>query len=333
MTDLHALRQICLATGPRLEGIAYGTTLRQGGCSEGACDSLNLALHVNDQTAHVLQNRALIQSLCGRQPHWLSQTHSAIVFDPSQPDTVQYNERHEPIADAAVTDSSQDVLAVLTADCLPVVLADTQRRIIAVAHGGWRGVLNGILQNTIAAMRRKQAQVDFAWIGPSISAAVFEVGVDVYQSFVQQDDAFAQFFKPIAPEVDFYACLAQQPLRHPWSQASAKALSSLSTRLWPGTAFKVLKSSPQLATNAIFKEQDVVFYDDLISDGAVSGATLEVTKYLFDLAGAASYILQGAGVTQVFRSDLCTYLHNDCFFSHRRSAQQGRMATLVWLQT
>src|SRR5699024_9071687 len=123
-------------------------------------------------------------------PIYLEQVHKTDVFDADTLDldanfASPENQKAQaqspiPVADAAVTTKTQRVIAVLTADCMPVVLIAKQPKVIGVAHAGWRGLQQGVLEQTIRMMQRKGAQqIDYAWIGPAIGPEAFEVGAEV----------------------------------------------------------------------------------------------------------------------------------------------------------
>jgi len=124
------------------------TTTRLGGVSLPPYDSLNLGLHVNDDPDHVAENRRRVESSFAlpSSPTWLNQVHSSTIlgvpFDASADATV-------PTADGAWTSESDAVLAVLTADCLPVVISDRDGSRLSIVHAGWKGLASGILQNAL----------------------------------------------------------------------------------------------------------------------------------------------------------------------------------------
>ncbi|HEY9281077.1 MAG TPA: peptidoglycan editing factor PgeF [Eoetvoesiella sp.] len=181
-------------SGLAWEGVSYFCSVRQGGVSTGACSTLNLALHTQDDPALVNENRRrLTQELPG-QPHWLNQIHGTQVFDADHSHGAAAFAT--PTADAAITSQPNQVLAIMTADCLPVVIADSRGRALGVAHAGWRGLLNGVLEATLRDLRAKlpEAQHWRAWIGPAISQRHFEVGDDVFSAFVGQDAQADIFF-------------------------------------------------------------------------------------------------------------------------------------------
>jgi hypothetical protein len=139
-------------------------------------------------------------------PHWLRQVHGvAVAVEPGF---------DEPEADAAVTATPGRVLAILTADCLPVVLASRAGDDIGAAHAGWRGLCAGVLEATVGAMRTPAQQL-MAWLGPAAGPQAYEIGEDVFAAFVQRDPAAAAAFAATRPghwKVDLYA-LARQRLQ------------------------------------------------------------------------------------------------------------------------
>ncbi len=178
-----------LAAGwPAPPNVHAGTTLRGAGVSAGAYTTLNLGEHVADDPARVAENRRRFANACAlpSEPVWLCQTHSSnVALDaPDCPD---------PGTDAIVTRKAGRVCAVLTADCLPVVFAASSGDEVAIAHAGWRGLCVGILEATVAAMRTPAADI-LVWLGPAIAQPAFEVGVEVRQQFVEQDDKAAAYF-------------------------------------------------------------------------------------------------------------------------------------------
>ena len=151
-------------------------TTRNGGFSVGEYRSLNMAMHVGDNPEHVAKNRALIQQHIPVPVSYLNQTHSTIVVQAV--DSV-----NAPIeADASVDQSGQVACAVMTADCLPVLFCDRAGTVVAAMHAGWRGLANGVLQNTVAAMGVAPVEI-MAYLAPAIGAEAFEVGQDVFNAF------------------------------------------------------------------------------------------------------------------------------------------------------
>ena len=114
---------------------------------------------------------------------------------------------HEPVADSSVTSTPGVVLAILTADCLPMLFSARDGREIAAAHAGWRGLLDGVLEATIAAMRTPASEL-IVWLGPAAGPADYEVGIDVYDAFVSRDWCAGSAFvstRPLHWRVDLYA--------------------------------------------------------------------------------------------------------------------------------
>ena len=164
-------------------------TTRVGGCSVAPWDTLNLATHVGDLPEHVAENRRRVREIAAlpSEPIWLNQVHGTMVVEalPGPPIT----------ADACYTRQRGVVCAVLTADCLPVLLCDRAGTTVAAIHAGWRGLRAGILPQTLAAL----GTADWlAWIGPGISGAAYEVGSEVADAFTQEDSAMRAFFRPSA---------------------------------------------------------------------------------------------------------------------------------------
>ncbi|MBK6726086.1 MAG: peptidoglycan editing factor PgeF [Xanthomonadales bacterium] len=181
------------------------TTTRLGpGVSAAPFDRLNLGDHVGDVPAAVSANRvALRQHLqLPGEPLWLRQVHGVRVVDADAlPAGVV------PEADAAITRSSDCVLAILTADCLPVLFAADDGSVIGAAHAGWRGLAAGLLEATVAAMQIDPARL-VAWIGPAIRQPAFEVGAEVREVFVDRDPLAVAAFEPSTRAGHFLCDLA-----------------------------------------------------------------------------------------------------------------------------
>lgn len=253
--------QIRMLSGPECHGVRYFSTTVGGGSSQGDWASLNLGQHCADNPYHVQQNRARLNTLLPSQPHWLQQVHGTQVYRALRPAErvacLPYEQA--PIADAAWTTTPNTVIAVLTADCLPIVIADTKGTIVGVVHAGWRGLAAGIIGSLFL---RLQQHVDSntcwqAWIGPAISQRYFEVGQEVYDVFVQKNPALASYFIP----------------------------------------------------------------------------TLTPKKYLASLSGIAAFEISNItkNKTTINFSNACTYAEKNKYYSYRRQASTGRMATLAWL--
>lgn len=189
-------------------GVRAFSTTRAGGSSSDPYSSFNIGTAVGDQPAAVAANRALLRELLPGEPCWLKQVHGTRVIDAGE-------DRGGPAeADAVVTRTAGVVLAIQSADCLPVLLADRQGRVIAAAHAGWRGLCDGVIENAVRSMDVPGGSI-VAWLGPAIGPASYEVGEDVYNAFLDQDEnADSAFVARIAPGkylMDLYA-LARQRL-------------------------------------------------------------------------------------------------------------------------
>ena len=254
------------AAWPAAPGVHALTTLRHGaGASMVPFDRFNLGnVHggTGDDPVIVAANRSELVDRAGlpSAPHWLRQVHGTGVLriDAALPYGNATTERgrmaSEPEADAAVTSVPGVVLAVLTADCLPVVLATRDGGEVAVAHAGWRGLAAGVLENTLDAMRSSPADV-VAWLGPAAGPAAYEGGAEVREAFVAADPGADAAFSATRPghwHMDLYA-LARRRL---------------------------------------------------------------------SAAGVADADIHGGGECSI---------SDRRFFSHRRDARTGRMATLAWL--
>jgi YfiH family protein len=166
------------------------TTTRSGGVSHGDWQGFNLAEHVGDDPAAVAANRRELLSALptGTRIGWLQQEHGTAV--------VSAERVAGDAADAAVSSTPGVACAVLTADCLPILLADVQGRCVAAVHAGWRGLAAGVLENALQAMNLPPSRV-LAWLGPCIGPDAFEVGADVCAAFDAGSDAsVAACFRP-----------------------------------------------------------------------------------------------------------------------------------------
>ena len=229
---------------------AFTTTRRGAGVSQPPFDAFNLGDHVGDDPVAVTANRSALRRErdLPDEPLWLRQVHGTRVIDA---DAVAADEM--PEADAAITRRPDRVLAILTADCLPVVFAAGDGSVIGAAHAGWRGLAAGVLEATVAAMRHDPRHL-VAWIGPGIRQPAFEVGTEVRDALVAGDKLAFAAFKP-----------------------SARA-----------------------------------------------------GHFLCDLAMLARLRLIKLGLGRIADCGLCTFAAPQQFFSHRRDAPTGRMATVVW---
>lgn len=165
-------------------------TTRIGGHSKHNFAEFNLALHVSDNNSTVAENRQQLDRYLPNSPYWLNQTHSNRVLNLDQYTyTAQDNDY-----DASFTRLKHQVAAVMTADCLPILLTDTQGSFVAAVHAGWRGLATNIIFNTIQHLHM-QTQTMLAYIGPAICQQHFEVGEEVLATFAKLNPANNQFFQ------------------------------------------------------------------------------------------------------------------------------------------
>lgn len=261
-----AAQAILPADWPAPAGVQAFTTLRHGaGRSAAPFDHFNLGTRYGDyrdDPAVVEANRRELIARFGLPgaPQWLRQVHGTAVAQ------VEQVSADEPVADAAVTRRPGVALAILTADCLPVVFASDDGQVIGAAHAGWRGLVAGVLENTLAAMDVPAASV-VAWLGPAAGPASYEIGAEVRDAFVGHAAAGAAA---------------------PGAQVDAAA-----------------------ATDAAF-------------------TPTRAGHWRVDLYALARLRLRAAGVTRISGGGRDTIAEAGQFFSHRRDAQTGRMATIVW---
>jgi YfiH family protein len=178
---INGLR-VLIPNWPASPQIGAFCTTRVGGVSKAPFDCLNLGRYVNDEAAAVSENRARVRALLPAEPIWLKQVHGTRVWDADLAPTEEVIE-----ADAAVTSKPNTTLTVMAADCLPVLISSPDGGVIGAAHAGWRGLLGGVLENTMDAMQAKAGLSDvgqyLAWLGPAIGPRAFEVGEEVRTAF------------------------------------------------------------------------------------------------------------------------------------------------------
>lgn len=241
------------ADWPAPSGVHAFTTLRHGaGASRAPFDSFNMGNRYaadGDDPAVVERNRAELVRIADlpATPHWLRQVHGIEVVRVDGP-----GQGAEPAADASVTSMPGTVLAILTADCLPVVFAADDGSEVAAAHAGWPGLSAGMLEAAVAAMRTPPDRL-MAWIGPAAGPDRYEIGAEVRDRFLAWDACLDSAFVPTRPG-----------------------------------------------------------------------------HWRVDLFAIARTRLARAGVSRVYGGGVCTLSDPQRFFSHRRDARTGRMATLVW---
>jgi YfiH family protein len=181
------------ADWPAPEHIRAGTSIRTGGYSIEPYNELNLAQHVGDKSDNVEKNRdALIKHLhLKTEPVWLTQAHSSSIICIDTP----------PInleADASYTSEKNNVCAVMTADCVPILLCNREGTKVSAVHAGWKGICGGIIENAIETY--SEADSLLAWIGPCISSAHYEVGKDVYENCLNHSNLLKIGFEQISAD-------------------------------------------------------------------------------------------------------------------------------------
>ncbi|MFT4824659.1 MAG: YfiH family protein [Halioglobus sp.] len=204
------------ADWPAPENVVAFSSTRAGGCSVGAYKGLNLGHHVGDDLALVDANRELLSNVLpdGARVQWLSQTHGAQVVRAG--DANGY-----PQGDACVSTQVDEVCAILSADCLPVLLCNRRGTIVAAAHAGWRGLLSGVLEATVDAMNCDGEEL-LAWMGPAIGPAAFEVGPEVRSGFIEAVGASSL--------TELSLCFTRSPTDSQRYMADLCALASLRLR-------------------------------------------------------------------------------------------------------
>lgn len=212
----------------------------------------NLALHVNDDPFRVQQHRmALLDDFAEfgvNKITWMTQTHSTICHTINEQISLE-----ALVGDGLVTQRKAHALMMMTADCLPIVLGNADGTEVANLHAGWRGLANGIVENTIQVMQTKPM---WAWMGAAISQSCFEVGAEVKEIFCNKYSELNKAFIP--------------------SQNAG--------------------------------------------------------KFQADLYAIARYILTQYGIVHISGGDQCSYQQTEHFYSYRRNAKTGRMATFVFMQ-
>ncbi|CAA0124025.1 Polyphenol oxidase [BD1-7 clade bacterium] len=216
---------VIIADWPLADRVIAGCTLRVSGASVAPFKSNNLAYHVNDKPAAVTANRQAldtqVQRIAGVDSpfswQWLNQVHGTSVVEASATNPQYLSQPDAPTADACWADKPYQVCTVMTADCLPVLICDETATVAAAIHAGWRGLAAGVIENTLAAIKRRHPELNLmAWLGPAIGPSAFEVGEDVRQAFVTDTDvgvdekrAADAAFKPLQVAGKYHADLYQ----------------------------------------------------------------------------------------------------------------------------
>ncbi len=175
--------------------INHGFFTKNGGVSEDIYASLNCGYGSGDDFAKVSENRRRVaEKMAGGKLCTVHQIHSAAAIIVETP----WEHKDAPQADALVTSKPNIILGILTADCLPILFADSKNHVIAAAHAGWKGAFSGIIETTLTKMYNLGAENSeiMATIGPSISKDSYEVGAEFFDNFIKQSPINSQFFIP-----------------------------------------------------------------------------------------------------------------------------------------
>ena len=163
-------------------------TTRKGGVSIAPFDSLNVAMHVQDDISHVTKNRQLLAQYLPNEPVWTNQVHGTHIIDAA-------NNHCLETADGSFTIQKNIVCVTMTADWLPILLCDHLGTVVAAVHAGWRGLCDGVIEAAVLKMG-VPAQTLMAWLGPAIGPSAFLVGDEVRAQFIVQDPKSASAFLP-----------------------------------------------------------------------------------------------------------------------------------------
>jgi len=180
---------------PHLPTVNVFSTTRLGGVSHAPFDALNLGLHVNDNQGHVRSNRGKVARTLNYacEPLWLNQVHGTNVIDVDNADTIEMLTATNAAADGSYTTKTGQVLCVVTADCLPVVITNADGTAVSAVHAGWKGLAAGVLDSALAKFSKHESL--YAWLGPAIGPDVFEVGAEVREAFLNQNNINEAAFK------------------------------------------------------------------------------------------------------------------------------------------
>ncbi|APG63605.1 polyphenol oxidase [Sphingorhabdus lutea] len=238
-----AISKLLTAQGPQ---IAHGFLGRKGGVSTGEYQSLNIGIGSSDNPDNIAKNRQIARDaiLPTAKIAGLYQIHSAncITID------AQYDVSQRPQGDALVTNRTDILLSILTADCVPILACDAKKGIIGGAHAGWKGAIGGVCQNMIAAMIALGAQQDniVAAIGPCIAQKSYEVDAGFYKIFCQADPQNERYF--IDGNVGHYMFDIEGYVAAQLAQAGVKTIECLGidTYSLPDDYFSYRRATHQL---------------------------------------------------------------------------------------
>ena len=178
-------KHFILPKWPAPQNIKAIQTTRKGGVSLGNYSSLNLSNNVGDVEHHVNANHNKLLDFVPSNPFWINQIHSN--------KAVKLPSKNDLDCDASFTFDKKIVCSIRTADCLPIFLTNVDGNFVALIHAGWKGLLNGVIENTINKINSKLEII--VWLGPCINQESFEVGKDLYKLFINQDTNTKAAFK------------------------------------------------------------------------------------------------------------------------------------------
>lgn len=267
-------------------------TTRHGGASQGPYASFNLATHVGDDPAIVAANRARLASQLPAAPLWLHQVHGTVVVECATDTGISGH--MPPQADAAIAKAIERAAVVMTADCLPLLVARPATGQCAAIHAGWKGLLAGVVETTLDQMSVVSADANassddwYVWLGPAIGPTAFEVGADVLHAFTDLDPQAGQAFVP------------RSAGNGPKWMANLSWLAEHRLQRW-------MRS---------------------FRGAAIPDNNSSVIKAAAD-PGSSGRADAGSGRLIIGRADECTYRQPNRYFSFRRDRITGRMASLI----
>lgn len=286
---MNILNHCLIPDWPAPANVRTLQTTRQGGISSAPYDSFNLGDHVGDAPLAVERNRILLNTLLPSEPVWLEQVHGTVVANADRASCL-------PQADACIARHRAAVCVVMTADCLPVLLCDTQGSVVGAAHAGWKGLAAGVIEATVQAMDVAPQDL-MAWLGPAISREAFEVGDEVRALFVDADPLASAAFTP-----------------SPCAEGSLRSGGEPTGLPLAGVRGEWVDSSLPLGERVPVRAREGV-------------------KYMADIYALARLRLNALGITRIYGGDHCTYRDHERFFSYRRDGVTGRMGTFIWLSS
>lgn len=347
-------RQGLVPNWPAPKQVRAFCSSRFGGVSQGPYASLNLGDHVGDCPDQVTVNRTrLCQQLQCPPIQWLTQVHgtaclqieamtateaatcaplsiSASAQSSISASAQALTQAPPPVGDALWARTNQRTLAILTADCMPILMCDHKGTQVCALHAGWRGLAAGIIENTLNTFYQG-AQV-MIWLGPAIGPKAFEVGPEVKQCFVDQHPEAHKAFRE---KVSNHSPLNKNGIHD----------SVLDENLVNNSLARNCSVDEHLVRNCSVDEylvNDNLPNNLACTSQSIPGSALaEATRYLCDLYELARLKIHhyvqtplnqnALTLTGIYADQVCTMTDTQRWFSHRRQAPTGRMASLIWL--